>query len=138
MEKLTLFIVEYILPESVEYERTNHRNWRSEMSIQITVSQRCGGEYGQRVYFAKDCDATFSLDGNADNAQMMAGYALAGIIKAHNGDTLLIDIKLHGKRVARWVGEADTNVADEFDHFVGTRMWDFAYVCRRIDAYRES
>ena len=102
------------------------------MSIVITVAQRCGGEYGQSVYFAEDTTATFSLDGNADNAQMMAGYALDGIVRAHRGDTLLVTVRLYGDLVARWVGVASTVAADELSAFVNGRMKDYRWTAVRI------
>lgn len=100
--------------------------------IEVTISQRCGGEYGQPVYFAADCTATFSLDGNADNACMMAGSAVSGQIKAHRGDTLLVVVKVNGELRARWVGEANQHAADAFDSFLNGRMRDWSYEARHI------
>ncbi|WP_375188452.1 hypothetical protein [Sphingobium yanoikuyae] len=109
------------------------------MSIEVTISQRCGGEYGQPVYFAADCTATFSLDGNADNAQLMAGGAVENAIKAHRGDTLLIVVKLNGEIRARWMGEATDIAAQGFDDFISSgRLCDFAYTARWIKMREEA
>ena len=108
------------------------------MTIEITVSQRCTNTLDgpTSYYFAKDTTATFTLDGNSDNAQMMAGYALGGIIKAHRGDVLLVEIRFYDALVGRWVGEADTIAADELEAFVNGRMSDFAHTVHWINGKR--
>lgn len=114
------------------------------MTIQINISQRSDwltssethkSGCPRRYWFNHETNATFSLDGNPDIAQMMAGYAVAGIIRAHRGDVLLVTVQLHGKLVARWVGEASDKAADEFDTFLPSRrLDDFNYTARRLAA----
>lgn len=102
------------------------------MSIEISISQRCGGEFGQPIYFAQDCLATFTLDGNVDNAQMMAGYAIEGMINAHAGDVLLITVRCYGKLVARYFGVSTKKLATECSEFVNGHMFDWSHHAQRL------
>jgi hypothetical protein len=107
------------------------------MSIKITISQFVPKQFGEKAYYAKDTDITFSLDGNADNACMFAGKCLASAIRSHYGDKLLIVVHANDKLVARWVGIATDKTAIEFEAFMYRPRADyFKYLAYRIYDYK--